>query len=461
MIGLGYHDTITPGVIKRNVLENPAWYTAYTPYQPEISQGRLEALLNFQTAVSDLTGLDIANASMLDEATAAAEAMTLIKRTAKSKSQPVRGRRRHAAADHRRHRRPGPSRSASRWSSPTCPTASSRCRSATSSGCCSSYPGASGAVRDHAELIEAAHQREAKVAVATDLLALTLLRPPGEIGADVAVGSSQRFGVPLGFGGPHAGFIAVRSRDAAAAARPAGRRVHTTRTAPPRSGSRCRPASSTSAGRRRPPTSAPRRCCWPSWRRCTRSTTGRTGCSGSPSGCTATRRSLAARLTAGGMRRRARAVLRHASGSWCPGGRRDRRGGPGARHQPVGRRRRRGADQRLRGDHRRSIWRRWSRRSGCRRGTRRPRAALPGGAARTSRVPDPPGVPRAPQRDRDAALPAPALRHGPGAGPHDDPARLLHDEAERHHRDGGGDLAGVRRPCIRSRRSRTPPGCSS
>jgi glycine dehydrogenase len=210
MIGLGYHDTITPGVIKRNVLENPAWYTAYTPYQPEISQGRLEALLNFQTAVADLTGLDIANASMLDEATAAAEAMTLIKRTAKSKSQ-----RFVVDAD-------------------TLPQTIAVVQTRAEPigievviadlsagvealpvgdffGLLLSYPGASGAVRDQAELIEAAHQREAKVAVATDLLALTLLRSPGEIGADVAVGSSQRFGVPLGFGGPHAGFIAVRS----------------------------------------------------------------------------------------------------------------------------------------------------------------------------------------------------------------------------------------------------------
>ena len=210
MIGLGYHDTVTPGVIKRNVLENPAWYTAYTPYQPEISQGRLEALLNFQTAVADLTGLDIANASMLDEATAAAEAMTLIKRTAKSKSS-----RFVVDAD-------------------TLPQTIAVIRTRAEPigievvvadlsagvealpvgdffGLLLSYPGASGALRDHRELIEAAHQREAKVAVATDLLALTLLRPPGEIGADVAVGSSQRFGVPLGFGGPHAGFIAVRA----------------------------------------------------------------------------------------------------------------------------------------------------------------------------------------------------------------------------------------------------------
>jgi glycine dehydrogenase len=210
MIGLGYHDTITPGVIKRNVLESPAWYTAYTPYQPEISQGRLEALLNFQTAVADLTGLDIANASMLDEGTAAAEAMTLIRRTARSKSN-----RFVVDAD-------------------TLPQTIAVIRTRAEPigievvvadlsggvpdlpvgdffGLLLSYPGASGAIRDHRELIVSAHEREARVVVATDLLALTLLTPPGEIGADVAVGSAQRFGVPLGFGGPHAGFIAVRA----------------------------------------------------------------------------------------------------------------------------------------------------------------------------------------------------------------------------------------------------------
>jgi glycine dehydrogenase len=210
MIGLGYHDTITPGVIKRNVLENPAWYTAYTPYQPEISQGRLEALLNFQTAVADLTGLDIANASMLDEATAAAEAMTLMKRTANTKSS-----RFVVDAD----TLPQTIAVIATRAEPIGIEVVVADLSAGVEalpvgdffGLLLSYPGVSGAVRDHAELVAAAHQREAKVTVATDLLALTLLRPPGEIGADVAVGSSQRFGVPLGFGGPHAGFIAVRA----------------------------------------------------------------------------------------------------------------------------------------------------------------------------------------------------------------------------------------------------------
>ncbi len=210
MIGMGYHDTLTPGVIKRNVLENPAWYTAYTPYQPEISQGRLEALLNFQTAVADLTGLDLANASMLDEATAAAEAMTLMRRTSKSKSN-----RFVVDAD-------------------TLPQTIAVLRTRADPlgievfvgelyaadaglpigdffGLLLAYPGASGAVRDQLKLVEEAHSREAKVAVAADLLALTLLRPPGEIGADIAVGSTQRLGVPLGFGGPHAGYLAVRT----------------------------------------------------------------------------------------------------------------------------------------------------------------------------------------------------------------------------------------------------------
>ncbi|GGM13170.1 aminomethyl-transferring glycine dehydrogenase [Nakamurella endophytica] len=212
MIGLGYHDTLTPPVIRRNVLENPAWYTAYTPYQPEISQGRLEALLNFQTAVADLTGLDIANASMLDEATAAAEAMTLIRRTARSKSA------RFVVDADTLPQTLAVVRTRAEALGIEIVVADLGGKSGTAAalppgdffGVLLSYPGASGALRDHAELVAEAHRREAKVVVATDLLALTLLRAPGEIGADVAVGSSQRFGVALGFGGPHAGFMAVR-----------------------------------------------------------------------------------------------------------------------------------------------------------------------------------------------------------------------------------------------------------
>ncbi|NUR74013.1 MAG: aminomethyl-transferring glycine dehydrogenase [Hamadaea sp.] len=206
MIGLGYYGTHTPGVIKRNVLENPAWYTAYTPYQPEISQGRLEALLNFQTVVTDLTGLATANASMLDEATAAAEAMTLARRSSKSKSNVY-------AVD-----------------ADSLPQSVDVIRTRAEPlgievrvvdleqeldfeyfGLHLQYPGASGAVRDHAALIEAAHAQGALVTVAADLLALVLLREPGAIGADIACGTAQRFGVPMGFGGPHAGYLAVRA----------------------------------------------------------------------------------------------------------------------------------------------------------------------------------------------------------------------------------------------------------
>ncbi|MCP2321843.1 glycine dehydrogenase [Hamadaea flava] len=206
MIGLGYYGTHTPGVIKRNVLENPAWYTAYTPYQPEISQGRLEALLNFQTVVTDLTGLETANASMLDEATAAAEAMTLARRSSKSKSNvyAVDGDTLPQSVDVIRTR-------AEPLGIEVRVVDIERELDFEYFGLHVQYPGASGAVRDHAALIQAAHAQGALVTVAADLLALVLLREPGAIGADIACGSAQRFGVPMGFGGPHAGYLAVRA----------------------------------------------------------------------------------------------------------------------------------------------------------------------------------------------------------------------------------------------------------
>jgi glycine dehydrogenase len=204
LIGLGYHDTITPPVIQRNVLESPAWYTAYTPYQPEISQGRLEALLNFQTMVSDLTGLDLANSSLLDEATAAAEAMSMCRRLSK-------GERSVFYVDDDCHL-------------PTVAVVETRAEAAgievrklsegfdgdVAFGLLLQYPGSSGAVVDHRDLVAEAKTAGAMVVVATDLLALALLAPPGEWGADIAVGSAQRFGVPLGYGGPHAAFIATK-----------------------------------------------------------------------------------------------------------------------------------------------------------------------------------------------------------------------------------------------------------
>ena len=207
MIGLGYYGTHTPAVIARNVLENPAWYTAYTPYQPEISQGRLEALLNFQTMVIDLTGLPIANSSLLDEASAAAEAMTLARRVNKGSGgflvdsqclpQTI------AVLQ---------TRAVPLGIDLTVTDLSDGLPDGEFFGVLLQYPAADGAVRDLTELIEAAHQRSSLVAVAADLLALTLLRPPGEMGADVVIGTTQRFGVPLGFGGPHAGYMSVRDK---------------------------------------------------------------------------------------------------------------------------------------------------------------------------------------------------------------------------------------------------------
>ena len=209
MIGLGYYGTVTPAVIRRNVLENPAWYTAYTPYQPEISQGRLEALLNFQTMIEDLTALPLAGASMLDEATAAAEAMTLARRAA------GRGRIFLADADCLPQvlavlaTRAEPL-GIELITAPLTPELVAAQPDGELFGVLMQYPGASGQIRDLRPVIAAAHDRGALAAVAADLLALTLLTPPGELGADIAVGTTQRFGVPMGFGGPHAGYISVR-----------------------------------------------------------------------------------------------------------------------------------------------------------------------------------------------------------------------------------------------------------
>ncbi|MDE0077799.1 MAG: aminomethyl-transferring glycine dehydrogenase, partial [Caldilineaceae bacterium] len=209
-IGMGYYDTITPPVVLRNILENPGWYTQYTPYQAEIAQGRLEALLNFQTMVSDLTALDIANASLLDEATAAAEAMMMCKRaqkrgaaaetffvsakchpqtidTVKVRAEPLGYQ--VIVGDHSSYR-PG----------------------SDTFGILLQYPDTEGTISDYRDLVEEAHAAGALVVVATDLLALTLLTPPGDWGADIAVGSAQRFGVPMGYGGPHAAFMATRDQ---------------------------------------------------------------------------------------------------------------------------------------------------------------------------------------------------------------------------------------------------------
>ncbi|MFB3148348.1 MAG: glycine dehydrogenase, partial [Thermodesulfobacteriota bacterium] len=209
-IGMGYYDCVTPGVIQRNILENPGWYTQYTPYQAEISQGRLEALINFQTMVSDLTGMEIANASLLDEGTAAAEAMTMLHR---AKDKKIKGKDANIffVSD--------------KCFPQTIDILRTRAEPLGISlvvgdhqgfdfddevfGALVQYPGAEGEVDDYSYFVENAHDSGILVAVAADLLSLTLLTPPGEFGADVVVGSTQRFGVPLGYGGPHAAYIAT------------------------------------------------------------------------------------------------------------------------------------------------------------------------------------------------------------------------------------------------------------
>lgn len=210
MIGQGYYDTLTPAVLVRNIMENPAWYTAYTPYQPEISQGRLEALLNFQTMVTDLTGLEIANASMLDEGTAAAEAMTLMHRA-------VRGSAHRLAVDVDVFAQTA-AILATRAKPLGIEIVTADLRDGLPEGeffgVIVQLPGASGRITDWSGLVQQAHDRGALVAIGADLLALTLITPPGEIGADITFGTTQRFGVPMGFGGPHAGYLAVHTKHA-------------------------------------------------------------------------------------------------------------------------------------------------------------------------------------------------------------------------------------------------------
>ena len=211
LIGGGYYGTITPPVIKRNVLENPAWYTAYTPYQPEISQGRLEALFAFQTVICDMTALSLSNASMLDESTAAAEAMTLARRTSKTSDDAVFLIEEHV---HPQTKAVVATRAKPLGITVVEVDAGHVARDGYDGeffGLLLQYPDATGEILDYSAVTTYAHSRDALVIAATDLLALTLITPPGEWGADIAVGTSQRFGVPMGFGGPHAGFMAVRA----------------------------------------------------------------------------------------------------------------------------------------------------------------------------------------------------------------------------------------------------------
>src|SRR6266581_6317324 len=206
LIGQGYSGTILPAVIQRNILESPAWYTAYTPYQPEISQGRLEALFNFQTMICDLTGLDIANASLLDEATAAAEAMALAERAAQAKTKSF-----FVDSDvHPQTLALLRTRAEPLGWTLIVGDPLTDLDKAEIVGALLQYPGSSGAVRDLRPAITALRAKGGLAIVAADLLALTLLASPGELGADIAIGSAQRFGVPMGYGGPHAAYMAVR-----------------------------------------------------------------------------------------------------------------------------------------------------------------------------------------------------------------------------------------------------------
>src|SRR5690554_3262361 len=211
LIGLGYYDTITPAVIKRNVLENPSWYTAYTPYQPEISQGRLEALINFQTMVADLTGMTTANSSMLDEGTAVVEGMLLARRGSKSGSNVFIVDSDSLPQTKALLQNRADAVGIDLVELPLVRLAETPADLPEAFGIFVQYPAASGRIWNPSSVISAVKEMGGLAVVAADLLALTLIESPGQLGADVAVGTSQRFGVPMGFGGPHAGYMAVRA----------------------------------------------------------------------------------------------------------------------------------------------------------------------------------------------------------------------------------------------------------
>ena len=258
LLGQGYHGTVTPPAIQRNILENPAWYTAYTPYQPEISQGRLEALLNYQTMISDLTGLEIANASLLDEATACAEAMTMGQRIAKSKATKFFV----DEACHPQNIAVMKTRAAPLGIEIVIGDPETDLVPEDVFGAIFQYPGTFGRVRDFTDQVAALHAVKAVGIVSADPLALTVLKEPGAMGVDIAVGSSQRFGVPMGFGGPHAAYMATADKHKR---NMPGRLIGVSvdsRAATKPTACRCKPASSTSAAKRRHRTCVPHKLCW-------------------------------------------------------------------------------------------------------------------------------------------------------------------------------------------------------
>ena len=435
LIGQGYSNTFTPPVIQRNVLENPAWYTAYTPYQPEISQGRLEALLNFQTMVSDLTAMDMANASLLDEPTAAAEAMAMLHRVNGDKANVF-------FVDHECHPQ-------------TIDVVRTRAEPIGIEivvgdphadvpldgvfGVLLQYPGTTGVVRDDRALVDELHERGVLVAVAADLLALVLLAPPGEWGADVVVGSAQRFGVPMGYGGPHAGFLATR--DAYRRNVP-GRLVGVSVDTAGRPAMRLALQTREQHIRREKATS----------NICTAQVllaniAGLYAVYHGPDGLRtiAERVHSLARTLADGL------PAQHDSFFDTVSVRVANADDTLARARDAGINLRKIDDVTvgiaLDETTTPEIVARVREILGAPavfETLAAPAPATPGRAAARVRHPHAPGVPHVPLRVADAALPAPARRSRPRARPHDDPARLVHHEAQRDHRDDAHHVARVR-----------------